>query len=126
MKGFIYLNFLIVECGRKPTNIFINENKISHSYMEYDNFFIENIYEFDKSLINKVEYIGVLTNKDLLIPILEKETKYNFFKNKYQDLWDDLCTFGHGDFSTDDKTSFEVYQEANKFLIKKPLLFLIK
>lgn len=32
--------------------------------------------------------------------------------NPYQDEWDELCTWGHGGFSKDGKSEYELYHEA--------------
>lgn len=44
--------------------------------------------------------------------------------NEYQNDWDELCTWGHGDFSKDGKTSSALYFEAESKRIKGKLIFL--
>ena len=44
--------------------------------------------------------------------------------NEYQNDWDELCTWGHGDFSKDGKTSSALYFEAERKKIKGKLIFL--
>lgn len=56
-----------------------------------------------------------------------KAQGYYWAKNPYQDEWDELCEWGHGDFSKDGKSSFELYHEATvkTFNPNKTLIFQI-
>lgn len=46
------------------------------------------------------------------------------FENKYQDDWDELCIWGHGDFSKDGKSSFELYTEEKQKVWSNPHVFI--
>lgn len=45
-------------------------------------------------------------------------------ENKYQDDWDELCIWGHGDFSKDGKSSFELYTEEQEKVWSNPHVFI--
>lgn len=44
--------------------------------------------------------------------------------NKYQDDWDELCQWGHGDFSKDGKSSYELYTEEQAKVWTNPHIFI--
>lgn len=45
-------------------------------------------------------------------------------ENKYQDDWDELCIWGHGDFSKDGKSSFDLYTEEQEKVWSNPHVFI--
>lgn len=45
-------------------------------------------------------------------------------ENKYQDDLDELCIWGHGDFSKDGKSSFELYTEEQEKVWSNPHVFI--
>lgn len=56
---------------------------------------------------------------------LFKSKGIHLFENPYRDDWDELCTWGHGDFSKDGKSSFQLFTEAEKNTFYNPVLFKI-
>jgi len=45
-----------------------------------------------------------------------------YLVNPYQSDWDELCTWGHGDFGKEGKTSMELYKEAQANLSERLIL----
>lgn len=53
---------------------------------------------------------------------LVKSLGYYLFENPYQYDWDELCRYGHGDFSKNGKSSYDLYMEAELKTFRNPIL----
>lgn len=109
----------------------VTEDEISFDvepYVDQNEFDVEN---YDGLLVGVTKFWDYedesfyLIDKDESFRSLLQASGLNWV-NEYQSDWDELCTWGHGDFSKYGKTSSELYFEAESKRIKGKLIFLKK
>lgn len=140
-------NLIAVEVPKESTNLsigsegfclyFTHELKLKHIDLSFGKLELLGEATEDEISFDVEPYVDKFKNKyvDYLHNWLLFSGKNESFRsllkasglnwvNEYQNEWDKLCTWGHGDFSKDGKTSSALYFEAESKRIKGKLIFL--